>query len=208
MTRLLGGDTEIVTSKTEQLPETHRRQIKDGQAKAMSASGIGVLYHNRSVREFGDDGERLADWILRNRPKFNTSPKGLILEGAGAHVMEMFTLTARGVFMCGASVRLTGLIPLVEAMGERKSSELVEDCADVPCLFIRTFQDRRAEVLTGWQAGAMQDFILSRLDRGKATFLHCVEPMTRYAWWGNEFIQTMLGVNDHMVISSRKVAKK
>lgn len=173
---------------------------------SLNRAGIGAVYHDKSLMDFGPEGIELAAWVKSSRAKVS---QGHSVMMTGIRSRELMMMVARGFHLNGMGVFVT---PLVRIGGVLFDGPTREQVAENEILVITGFQQEGECPLKSSLIYETEHLINDRSDRGKTTFVTVPvgdeqqpfdpESFERW-WWSMELVDTILDRYEILDMSSR-----
>lgn len=171
---------------------THRSEIEEGVRASLQRAGIGLVYHDMSLKDKGRDGAALIEGLFSSEARQDIRMKGrpVIFSGIRADGLELVKLVARGYHVNGVGCRIVPLVRLRGLLNDMDEREYIDGCK---VLVIQSFQTEKPDCpLTPFALAEVEAYIRNRFDNMKSVWFHCptyMEPGQAEAltWWNNEF---------------------
>lgn len=161
-------------------------------AKSLINAGIGPVYHDKSLTDFGPLGVGYHDWVVSNGPS-------LVMEGGavtfcGKGQTDHMKMIARAFHLNGAGVRIMSLSQfwtVLDRGGERR-----EDMDDSPVLMLNPAQaGGRGCPLNWWQLDRAETYLRDRVERRQVVLLYWAhdkgmapDAEGKFNWWSDDFV--------------------
>lgn len=181
--------------------------LSPDHAWSLRRAGIGEVYHNKSLTDFGAEGEQLKTWMNNSKAQVAQGHSVLM---TGLRCRELMMMVARGFHLNGLGVYVT---PLVHAAKVLYDAETREQVKDNDILIITGFQQEGESPIKSSVAYGIEDLLNSRSDNGKCTFLtipigepgHPFDPEAFEDWWWSmDIVDTLLDRYELLDMSSRE----
>lgn len=157
-------------------------------AETLTKAGVGRLYHDKHLAQFGPTGESLAAWITGGEAKEELSQGlGLCLHGPSLVARELAIVAAKGLILTGRDAQVVTLSALSRMLG----GSLPEDVEACEALFVLDFFVTGYEAcpLTPSQRHVVEDYILERYDNGNSVSVHTMALPDSMKWWTPLFVK-------------------
>lgn len=174
---------------------------------SLNRAGIGAVYHNKSLDDFGPEGARLKEWMITSREDVKSGHSVVM---TGLRCRELMMMVARGFHLNGVGVYVTSLVRSGQVLFDPTIREQV---AENHILIITGFQQEGESPLKASLAYGIEDLLNDRSDRGKCTFLTIPmgEPNNPFDpeafegwWWSMDIVDTILDRYELLDMSSRE----
>lgn len=181
--------------------------ITQDHAWSLSRAGIGKRYHDMSLKDFGERGSRLIEWVREKRAAVRDG-RGMVMVGEDCH--DLMAMTARAFHLGGSGVMC---VPLVRAPGLIYEDKLREQLDDADILVLFAFQKVGDMPLKPSTFAEVEYLIQSRRDDNKPTFLEVPlgteqKPFVMDSfsgwWWSPDVVSLLARDFDLLDMSARK----
>jgi hypothetical protein len=176
---------------SEEMIESHRRQIDEGVRASLTLAGIPPEVFNLSLTNV-EGGEALVQWVKSEAKAFFLSGGVVNFIGSKPSAPRAMYLLARALHLSGIGVRVTSTPRLLAALVDadedylrwaNNSSVLVMPRFYVP-------DDPQDKPFTPWQTMLVETFLTERKSAGKGLLINGYRPlpgMVNPSWWRRDF---------------------
>lgn len=160
-------------------------------AKSLTAAGIGLIYHSRTLSDYGDLGAGYSEWVVQNGPDLKLHGGLVILHGTDQH--EELRMLARAFHLNGAGVRIKSMTQMHTTF--KYGGERLEEMNDAPVLMVSPAQaGRHGCPLDHYDMDHLTTYLRTRVENGQIVMLHWdhdrdirdTDPL--YQWWNDGFL--------------------
>lgn len=179
------------------LTQEQLKERKDQVARSMSRAGVGMLYHNRSLSEYGEAGKNLMRVL--DEPGFKQELKkgrGFFIQGATNSAYELPFVLAKALRLMQIDARVVRPLSLLKYFNHEGDMDYLEPVFDgferTEIIFIpRLFDASLGCPFTKREAYQLEEFIIQSIERGLAIGAHFAGDVTKQNWYSEFIIQKL-----------------
>lgn len=184
----------------EGTPEHKQKEVDKAVRDSMRKAGITDFYHDQRLSNFGDQGDRLTDWVKNNVQDVRSHSAGLGFVG-GDRARKLTIMTARSLHLMGTTVHVLALPRLIQALRGTNDREM-DGVANASAIFVvDAYQPAHTAPFTAFERADCEAYLIERMENRSAVFTHSTDRIVADSgWWTPSLVETLNTFNEEWTV--------